>query len=65
MPNWIRASACDNAACVEVAFVEDGVLVRNSAAPADTLWFTPQEWEIFVLGASQGDFSFWTEADKV
>lgn len=43
--------------CVEVAFLDDGVAVRDSkdkAGPA--LIFTPQEWAAFVGGVRDGEF---------
>lgn len=43
--------------CVEVAFVDDGVAVRDSkdkAGPA--LIFTGAEWDAFVGGVRDGEF---------
>ena len=43
--------------CVEVAFVEDGVAVRDSKDPqGPALLFTPAEWHAFVGGAKDGEF---------
>jgi hypothetical protein len=56
---WHKSSRsgpnCDN--CVEVAFVNGAVAVRDSkdtAGPA--LIFTPDEWDAFVGGAKDGEF---------
>ena len=43
--------------CVEVAFVPDGVAVRDSKDPdGPALLFTPAEWNAFVGGAKDGEF---------
>jgi hypothetical protein len=44
--------------CVQVAFLDTGVAVRDSkdeAGPA--LLFTPAEWRAFVAGAADGEFN--------
>lgn len=56
---WRRSTRCDNSGpnCVEVAFVEGAVAVRDSknrTGPA--LIFTPGEWAAFVGGAKAGEF---------
>jgi hypothetical protein len=46
---------CDN--CVEVAFVDGAIAVRDSKNPTGpVLIFTPQEWDAFVGGAKDGEF---------
>jgi hypothetical protein len=46
---------CDN--CVEVAFVDGAIAVRDSKNPAGpALIFTPDEWDAFVGGAKDGEF---------
>jgi uncharacterized protein DUF397 len=43
--------------CVEVAFVNDVIAVRDSKNPAGAvLLFTEGEWDAFVDGAKQGEF---------
>ena len=56
---WQKSSRsgpnCDN--CVEVAFVDDAIAVRDSKHPAGpVLLFTQQEWDAFVGGAKDGEF---------
>jgi hypothetical protein len=56
---WRKSSAsgphCDN--CVEVAFVDDAIAVRDSKHPeGPTLIFTQGEWDAFVGGAKDGEF---------
>jgi Domain of unknown function (DUF397) len=56
---WLKSSrsgpACDN--CVEVAFVDDAIAVRDSKNPdGPTLIFTTAEWDAFVGGAKDGEF---------
>lgn len=48
-------SECDN--CVEVAFVDGAIAVRDSRhADGPALIFTPAEWDAFVAGAKDGEF---------
>jgi hypothetical protein len=43
--------------CVEVAFVEGAIVVRDSKNPAGpSLVFTENEWDAFVAGAKDGEF---------
>lgn len=56
---WQKSSRsgpnCDN--CVEVAFVEGAIAVRDSKHPeGPVLLFTQQEWDAFVGGAKDGEF---------
>jgi Domain of unknown function (DUF397) len=56
---WRKSSASgpysDN--CVEVAFVNDAIAVRDSKHPdGPVLLFTQGEWDAFVGGAKDGEF---------
>ena len=56
---WLKSSrsglACDN--CVEVAFVDDAIAVRDSKNPeGPALIFTPAEWDAVVGGSKDGEF---------
>ena len=43
--------------CVEVAFVDDVIAVRDSKNPTGpVLLFTQSEWDAFVEGAKDGEF---------
>ena len=43
--------------CVEVAFVDDAIAVRDSKNPGGAvLLFTQGEWDAFVEGAKDGEF---------
>jgi hypothetical protein len=56
---WRKSSASggSNNECVEVAFVDDGVLVRHSLNPSGPmLSFTPSEWRAFLTGTRNGEF---------
>jgi uncharacterized protein DUF397 len=55
---WRRARRCANSACVEVAKVESGYLVRGTGDPDRTLFFSDAEWAAFVGGVQDGDFEF-------
>jgi hypothetical protein len=57
---WRKSSRCANAACVEVAKIDDDqYLVRDSKNPDGApLSFTAEEWSAFVDGVSAGEFRF-------
>jgi hypothetical protein len=43
--------------CVEIAFVDGAVAMRDSKHPTGpVLIFTPAEWDAFVEGAKDGEF---------
>jgi hypothetical protein len=43
--------------CVEVAFIDDAIAVRDSKHPqGPVLLFTQGEWDAFVEGAKDGEF---------
>ena len=57
MVRWIKSSKCDSASCVEVAFHEGEVIVRESDQPLrPSLYFKLAEWEGFIAGAKLGEF---------
>lgn len=56
---WRKSSRsgpnCDN--CVEVAFVDQAIAVRDSKNPTGpALIFTADEWDAFLGGARDGEF---------
>lgn len=56
---WIKSvvSGSQGGNCVEVAFANDEVLVRDSKNPAGpVLRFNSAEWAAFVAGARDGEF---------
>ncbi|MGR6321564.1 DUF397 domain-containing protein [Micromonospora soli] len=54
---WQRAEGDTSVSAVEVAFVDDLIGMRNSAAPdGPVLVFTQDEWDAFVAGAQDGEF---------
>ena len=55
---WIKASRSTAfGACVEVAFIAGGVVVRDSKNPhVSPLWYTREEWAAFLDGAKNGEF---------
>lgn len=59
-PNaWRKSSASGSSGndCVEVAFAEEGVLVRHSRNPGGcVLSFTHSEWQAFLTGTRNGEF---------
>lgn len=56
---WHKSTASNvNGACVEVAFADNSVLVRNSRDPlVSVLSFTYQEWAAFLKGVNNGEFT--------
>lgn len=59
-PIWKKSSRSNGNGgnnCVEVAFLDTGVAVRDSKNPdGPKLMFTPAEWDAFVAGAADGEF---------
>ena len=54
---WRKSTRSGNNGCVEVAFVEDQVAVRDSKDhTGPVLVFTAHEWEAFVGGVRTGEF---------
>jgi hypothetical protein len=55
--HWRRSSRCASSSCVEVAAVNDEVLLRDSKNPeVPPLSFTREEWTAFVGGVKLGEF---------
>jgi hypothetical protein len=53
----LARSGADSDNCVEVAFVDDAIAVRDSKNPSGpALIFTAAEWDAFVHGAKDGEF---------
>jgi hypothetical protein len=59
--SWVksRRSGPTGGNCVEVAFLADGqVAMRNSRYPGGpALIFSPAEWDAFLGGVADGDFT--------
>ncbi|MET8773421.1 DUF397 domain-containing protein [Nocardia sp. NPDC004654] len=55
---WFKSSHSQGGGeCVEVAFVDDAVGVRDSKNPTGpALVFTPGEWDAFTAGVREGEF---------
>ncbi|MEV0342880.1 DUF397 domain-containing protein [Nocardia sp. NPDC050713] len=55
---WFKSSYSGGGQdCVEVAFVDDAVGVRDSKNPTGpALVFTPGEWDAFTAGVREGEF---------
>jgi hypothetical protein len=54
---WRKSTRSGNNGCVEVAFVEDHVGVRDSKdRQGPILTFTPTEWTAFIGGVRAGEF---------
>jgi hypothetical protein len=56
-PVWRRSQRCDAGNCVEVAFLNEEIMLRDSKNPAAAvLRFSKDEWTAFVAGVRAGDF---------
>jgi hypothetical protein len=54
---WLRSTYCNANGCVEVAFLDDQVTIRDSKdRTGPILRFTPAEWAAFVSGVRDGEF---------
>lgn len=55
---WRKSSLSAASDCVEVAFVDGQVALRNSKdQDGSVLVFTSTEWEAFIGGVQGGEFS--------
>jgi Domain of unknown function (DUF397) len=55
---WRKSTASNASSCVEVAFADESVLVRNSRDPlGPILSFSREEWMAFLEGAHNGEFT--------
>jgi Domain of unknown function (DUF397) len=50
--NWRRSTACANGECVEVAYLGDRAIVRNSATPWVWLRTSRSAWQAFVTAVA-------------
>ena len=58
-PEWRRSSRCSGGTCVEIAKVNDQVLIRDSKNPQQAaLSFTEAEWLAFTAGVKADEFVF-------
>jgi hypothetical protein len=53
---WVRSSKCDGGACVEVAALDSGVLLRDSAEPGNPLAVSYDVWRDLVFRVRAGIF---------
>jgi hypothetical protein len=54
---WRKSSYSGVDACVEVALLDNKIVVRDSKCPdGSELTFTPGEWRAFVRGVRDGEF---------
>jgi hypothetical protein len=54
---WRKSSLSGTNGCVEIAFVNERVAVRDSKdRRGPVLTFTPNEWKAFVGGVRNGEF---------
>ena len=57
-PAWRKSTRSGSNNCVEVAFLRDRVLVRDSKdRTGPILSFTAAEWDAFIAGVRDGELS--------
>lgn len=50
---WFRSTRCSNGpTCIEVAFLDGRVAVRDSKAPVSNFVFGPSQWRSFIAIAT-------------
>jgi Domain of unknown function (DUF397) len=55
---WRKSTASNSGACVEVAFIKDWVLIRDSLNPkGGVLRFSPAAWNAFLDGVKNSELS--------
>ena len=55
--NWRKSSESGSNGCVEVAFVEGKVAIRDSKdRQGPVLLYNPHEWAAFIAAARNGEF---------
>ena len=57
--DFVVSSYCHSGGCVGVAALPDGgVAIRNTSAnDGPTVTFTAEEWDVFLRGAADGEFT--------
>jgi hypothetical protein len=54
---WVKSTLSNSNGCVEVAFIDDQVALRDSKdKDGAVLVFTPREWDAFIGGVADGQF---------
>jgi hypothetical protein len=54
---WRKSTFCSNSSCVEVAFIDTSVALRDSKnQDGPVLIFSKAEWTAFINGARNGEF---------
>jgi hypothetical protein len=53
---WRKSSRCEGGHCVEVAFRDGGVAMRNSTVPDLQLQLSVDAWRSLVAGLRAGEF---------
>ena len=58
-PIWRKSSYSNTTGCVEIACLENHVLVRDSKNPSGPiLRYSLLEWKAFLSGVTAGEFEF-------
>ena len=55
--DWRKSTRCESSGCVEVAFIENAVAVRDSKVDdSPMLSFSVDSWRAFLDGLRSGEF---------
>jgi hypothetical protein len=57
LPQWRRSMYCANNDCVEIAWDNGTVMLRNSTKPRKVVRYTPEEWRVFTRALQAVNFS--------
>ena len=55
-PAWRRGRVCESGACIEMAPLNEAIIVRSSANPDAVLVMSHDEWQVFRADVKAGLF---------
>ncbi|MFI5915429.1 DUF397 domain-containing protein [Dactylosporangium sp. NPDC051541] len=56
--DWRKSSLCEAGNCIEVAWADTEILIRDSQRPEQVLQVSRSDWDAFASGVARGDFAF-------
>lgn len=56
---WLQSTSCGGGSCIEVMQTIDGAILFRDSNDRDTvLVFNEQEWDAFIAGVKENEFTF-------
>jgi hypothetical protein len=55
-PAWRKSSFCQAGECVEVAQLNEEIILRSTRSPSAVVRLTADEWHAFAQGMRAGEF---------